>query len=175
MADPRPLTGEPLPLDLLNTRWVENGEERDLLSDPGGVAAWLAGHGFGTPDGERAGAALRSARSVMTGLLDDPAAHTAAFDELLAHGRLRRGYGPDGAVTRPEVDDADLLPAWTAAEALLRLLETRPDRIRRCAHDDCVLHFLDTTRSGTRRWCSMTSCGNRTKANRHYARSRGAT
>jgi predicted RNA-binding Zn ribbon-like protein len=33
-----------------------------------------------------------------------------------------------------------------------------------------VLWFHDTTRSGTRRWCSMTACGNRLKARRHYRR-----
>ncbi|WP_344021310.1 CGNR zinc finger domain-containing protein [Pseudonocardia kongjuensis] len=174
MPDVRPLTGEPLPLDLLNTRWSEGGTEQDLLSTPDGVAAWLAGHGFAGPAGEPVAAALREARAVMTELLDAPAAGTAAaFDRILDRGRLRRGYGPAGAVTRPETGDPAWLPAWTAAEALLRLLETRPERVRRCAHDTCVLHFLDTTRNGTRRWCSMASCGNRSKSNRHYARTRG--
>ncbi|BBG05122.1 MULTISPECIES: CGNR zinc finger domain-containing protein [Pseudonocardia] len=174
MPDVRPLTGEPLPLDLLNTRWIESGTERDLLATPEGAASWLAGHGFDGPAGEPVTAALRRARAVMTDLLDEPGTGTAiAFDELLARGRLRRGYGPGGAVTRPETGDPAWLPAWTAAEALLRLLETRPERVRRCAHDGCVLHFLDTTRNGTRRWCSMASCGNRSKSNRHYARTRG--
>ncbi|MEQ3550440.1 CGNR zinc finger domain-containing protein [Pseudonocardia nematodicida] len=176
MVDPRPLTGEPLPLDLLNTRWISHGDEHDLLASPDGVATWLAAHGLGEHDGERTGAALRQARTVMADLLREPtAAHGVAFDELLARGRLRRGYDPDGdAVTRPETDDPAWLPAWTAAEALLRLLETTPGRIRRCDHDACVLHFLDTSRNGTRRWCSMASCGNRAKSNRHYARTREA-
>jgi predicted RNA-binding Zn ribbon-like protein len=54
------------------------------------------------------------------------------------------------------------------------LLGTAPDRIRSCAHDSCVLHFFDTSRNGTRRWCSMATCGNRAKASRHYARSKDA-
>jgi predicted RNA-binding Zn ribbon-like protein len=33
-----------------------------------------------------------------------------------------------------------------------------------------VLWFYDTTRNGTRRWCSMAICGNRAKAHRHYDR-----
>lgn len=45
-----------------------------------------------------------------------------------------------------------------------------PDRIRRCAHPDCVLFFYDTSKNGTRRWHSMATCGNRTKAARHYAK-----
>jgi predicted RNA-binding Zn ribbon-like protein len=33
-----------------------------------------------------------------------------------------------------------------------------------------VLFFYDTSKNGTRRWHSMATCGNRTKAARHYAR-----
>jgi predicted RNA-binding Zn ribbon-like protein len=35
-----------------------------------------------------------------------------------------------------------------------------------------LLHFYDTTKSGTRRWCSMAVCGNRAKAARHYERAK---
>lgn len=61
-------------------------------------------------------------------------------------------------------------PAWLAADNLLSLLATAPDRIRQCAHPDCVLFFYDTSKNGTRRWHSMATCGNRTKAARHYAK-----
>jgi predicted RNA-binding Zn ribbon-like protein len=39
-----------------------------------------------------------------------------------------------------------------------------PDRmrIRRCGR--CTLHFVDRSRPGNRRWCSMELCGNRSKA-----------
>lgn len=43
-------------------------------------------------------------------------------------------------------------------------------RLRQCAGDDCDWLFLDTSRGGRRKWCSMASCGNRAKARRHYAR-----
>src|ERR1700686_2779093 len=35
------------------------------------------------------------------------------------------------------------------------------NRVRQCAH--CILHFHDTSKKGTRRWCSMQLCGNRLK------------
>lgn len=38
--------------------------------------------------------------------------------------------------------------------------------IGRCADDSCAWLFLDTTRSRTRRWCDMKSCGNRNKVRR---------
>ncbi|WP_301169499.1 CGNR zinc finger domain-containing protein [Brevibacillus nitrificans] len=44
------------------------------------------------------------------------------------------------------------------------------DRIRACEHEDCILHFIDTSKSGKRRWCSMETCGNRHKAAEFYAR-----
>lgn len=43
-----------------------------------------------------------------------------------------------------------------------------------CAGEGCSWLFLDTSRKGNRRWCSMEDCGNRAKAKRHYARQRRA-
>lgn len=43
------------------------------------------------------------------------------------------------------------------------------ERVRECAADDCALMFLDTSRPGSRRWCSMRACGNRVKVARHRA------
>ncbi|NUW46912.1 CGNR zinc finger domain-containing protein [Nonomuraea rhodomycinica] len=39
----------------------------------------------------------------------------------------------------------------------------RAGRVRMCAGDNCYLIFLDTSRPGARRWCSMSRCGNRQK------------
>jgi predicted RNA-binding Zn ribbon-like protein len=56
---------------------------------------------------------------------------------------------------------------WSAGDLLLNA-ERR--RIRRCANEDCLWLFLDESKSGTRRWCDMASCGNRAKARRHYSK-----
>ena len=45
---------------------------------------------------------------------------------------------------------------------------------RICENDTCRWAFYDRSRPGTRRWCEMSSCGNRMKAARHRARIRGA-
>ncbi|MFC5789509.1 CGNR zinc finger domain-containing protein [Agromyces tardus] len=42
-------------------------------------------------------------------------------------------------------------------------------RIRVC-DGDCGLLYLDTSRAGSRRWCSMQRCGNRAKVRAHRAR-----
>jgi predicted RNA-binding Zn ribbon-like protein len=44
-------------------------------------------------------------------------------------------------------------------------------RIRSCAADDCRRVFHDESRTGTRRWCSMSRCGNRAKVRAFRARS----
>jgi predicted RNA-binding Zn ribbon-like protein len=56
---------------------------------------------------------------------------------------------------------------WSAADILVG-----PDcgRIRQCANHSCLWLFLDDSKNGTRRWCSMQACGNRAKAHRHYLR-----
>ena len=65
-------------------------------------------------------------------------------------------------------------PLWPIARAAADLL-TAPElaRVRECpAEDGCGWLFLDTSKNGSRRWCSMEGCGNRAKARRHYARGR---
>ena len=58
---------------------------------------------------------------------------------------------------------------WSAADLL-----TRADRrrVRRCANDACLWLFIDESKAGTRRWCDMSSCGNRAKSRRHYLKTK---
>ncbi len=59
------------------------------------------------------------------------------------------------------------------AESMARLLcEADFRRVRRCEGAGCTLHFLDTSKNGGRRWCSMAGCGNRAKAAQHRAKAR---
>ncbi|WP_051717423.1 CGNR zinc finger domain-containing protein [Streptomyces megasporus] len=175
-ADPRPLRGEPLSLDLLNTRWIENGVRHDLLKDVDGFAVWLAGHGLleRAGAGPEALAAALEAREALGAVVATPGDERAreGLNAVLARGRVLRSLGPDGPAERVEPEDPAWLAAWLAADDYLRLVGTAPDRIRACANDECVLHFYDVSRNGTRRWCSMSGCGNRAKASRHYARTR---
>ncbi|KMO94822.1 CGNR zinc finger domain-containing protein [Streptomyces roseus] len=181
-ADPRPLTGEPVSLDLLNTRWMRDGEIADLfagafgLTRVEGLAIWLRSTGL---DGRfRADAAtlvhLLTAREALARAVADPADESARalVDAVLEHGRIRATLTPEGPGERAEFEDPTWGPAWTAARDYLELLDSAPERIRKCASESCVLHFHDTSRNGTRRWCSMSVCGNRAKASRHYARTR---
>jgi predicted RNA-binding Zn ribbon-like protein len=68
---------------------------------------------------------------------------------------------------KPQLSDLLAPVLWTAGDMLA---EPRRDRVRLCANEKCVWLFLDDSKSGTRRWCAMSSCGNRAKAHRHYER-----
>lgn len=72
----------------------------------------------------------------------------------------------------PQLDDrGSHLLRGTASQALSTIardaidLFSSPlaDRVRICAADDCGLLFVDTSRPGARRWCSMEWCGDRAK------------
>lgn len=54
---------------------------------------------------------------------------------------------------------------WSAGDLLAG---DRLTRVRLCANEKCLWLFLDDSKSANRRWCSMSSCGNRAKAHRHY-------
>ena len=58
-------------------------------------------------------------------------------------------------------------PRHVLALAAVELVRTLPlERTRECA--TCTWIFIDTSRGGQRRWCSMATCGNIEKSRRHY-------
>jgi predicted RNA-binding Zn ribbon-like protein len=74
------------------------------------------------------------------------------------------------------VDQLDA-PLWPLARSAAEMLVSEQDRlrVRECGGDDCRWLFIDTSRNRSRQWCSMSSCGNRRKAKRHYQRVRERT
>jgi predicted RNA-binding Zn ribbon-like protein len=63
-------------------------------------------------------------------------------------------------------DPLDAVAAAVVRSAVDLLTSDGVQRIGRCADETCGWIFFDTTRSGTRRWCDMKSCGNRNKVRR---------
>jgi predicted RNA-binding Zn ribbon-like protein len=102
-----------------------------------------------------------------------------ALNGVLAHtpARVRlcpaaAGYAWQVARLRPATSDLLAPVLWSAADLLTH---PRLARLRRCANDKCLYLFVDDSRNGMRRWCSMSTCGNRAKAHRHYAKHRPAS
>jgi predicted RNA-binding Zn ribbon-like protein len=53
------------------------------------------------------------------------------------------------------------------------LSEPESARIRQC--EECVVHFFDTSKKGSRRWCSMNICGNKLKVAAYQRRKRDSS
>jgi predicted RNA-binding Zn ribbon-like protein len=93
--------------------------------------------------------------------------HLAARYTLVsAQGRVgcaRISIGPDA-------------PSLLLSDICLAIVElfagAKATRIKQCASATCERFFLDESKSGTRTWCSMKTCGNREKAARHYERTK---
>jgi len=173
----RPLTGEPLALDLVNTEWIDAGRRCDLLAEDPGVDGWLRTNRIWIThaDPERLRRNLIEARSALRLILEGDERHRGRrrINVILAGGRVAWQLGD----AEPEVEfevPGYLRPAWLAAYNYLELIRTWPRwRIKSCAHPDCILWFLDTSRNGSRKWCDMRTCGNRYNVQRHYERTHG--
>jgi predicted RNA-binding Zn ribbon-like protein len=63
---------------------------------------------------------------------------------------------------------ADAVLSTVARDAIDLFGGPRASRLKRCQGVNCAIPFVDTSRPGTRRWCSMERCGNRAKARIHY-------
>ncbi|MFT3866757.1 MAG: ABATE domain-containing protein [Solirubrobacterales bacterium] len=70
---------------------------------------------------------------------------------------------PDGQLRRRADDPIAAGLALIARDALALIDSEDLARIRACANADCRVLFIDHSRPGTRRWCSMQTCGNRAK------------
>ena len=81
--------------------------------------------------------------------------------------RAEPGYAWRVEALQPTAADLLVPVLWSAGDLMLR---TGERRVRQCANDKCLWLFLDESKSGTRRWCDMSACGNRAKAQRHYAK-----
>jgi len=94
----------------------------------------------------------------------------AALQTALPHLQIEdRSEGFDWTWARPgEALDSPLWPVARSAADLLTSDEAIA--IRECASETCSWLFVDRSRTRRRRWCDMSTCGNRAKARRHYER-----
>lgn len=88
-----------------------------------------------------------------------------ARDDLVLRGDVAGWRVP---MSTPSVGEVLAPIVWSAADLALAV---RRVRLRLCANEKCRWLFLDDSKAGTRRWCSMSSCGNRAKVHRHSLRS----
>src|SRR5215469_4292961 len=187
--------GNHLVLDFLNTRPVQNGKAVELLPDFDALLRWfqtadLLSSGQADSLRQRWGTSARgqhvveAMRELREKLRKEVFAregggtvHRAAIEELnhlmakypMLTRLMARGKAfPTELWFEPRRPD-DLFAPLAHGAAML-FAEVDRTRVRKCAQ--CVLHFYDISKKGTRRWCSMQLCGNRLKVAAYAARQR---
>jgi predicted RNA-binding Zn ribbon-like protein len=144
--------------------------QRRAVEQPSGAAAALV-------EARRVRAALRALAE--RGRTDQgERAREGALEEI--NRVLGRSVGtrrvealPDGGYVRSFVPVGDAFGGLViplVESAVDSLVRGELVRIHRCADRRCPRVFIDVTRSRTRRWCDMRTCGNRAKAQRSRRR-----
>lgn len=146
-------------------------EPRDLLASPQDLVRWLVAAALLPERAEATKADLQGARELREALyrLVQARIHQAAFEasDLAIVNRW-------AAVPQPVPQLGTLGLAWIGTGVRASLAVVARDgvellggplagRVRACANPGCAILFVDTSRSGRRRWCSMSACGNKAK------------
>ena len=190
--------GIELGLDFSNTVEWRNGDRReDSLETFESLVDWSAEKGVISRDD--APSILRSAREERTEestllravqlretiyRIFSSVAHDRRPDEkdVGALNKFLSAYPVSSSVVRVGQEyswvlvpgsSAEARMLWPVAKSAADLLTSdQLGRVTECANEEegCGWVFLDKTRSGTKKWCSSTGCGNRAKVRAWYDR-----
>jgi predicted RNA-binding Zn ribbon-like protein len=189
--------GNQLALDFLNTRPVLSEGPKELLPDAEALVGWLIASGVLTsPKGKslarkwcntpKAAACLhkllafreRLRATVLRLEAGSPPgdAFISEVNSLLEQhpsvfALRRNGEKLDRNVTF-EPREPDEIWAPIAMEVAELLSVVAPPRVRKC--EACIIHYYDTSKKGSRRWCSMNICGNKVKVAAYQRRNKAA-
>ena len=189
--------GNQLALDFLNTKLILENEPEELLRDAAALERWLIASGIvSSPKNRAMMRAWRDSRQAQVfvqkliafrehlraavlrleaGSLPGDA-FLAELDMLLKEYPQRTKLRKAGSkvvlegLFEPRRPEDVWAPIAAAAAELLAKVE--PSRIRQCESETCVIHFYDTSKKGSRRWCSMNICGNKLKVAAYQRRRR---
>lgn len=159
-------------LDFVATLGSRGQLNLERLRTPGDLERWLAQAGLGAcePASQADLAGAVRLREAIGGLV------------LLEPGRRLPdaarvvNQAAAGSPLIPRLDEtgraSDWVPGGTVTQAMSIIardaigLLSGPliTRVRACAGPDCTILFIDTSRPGRRRWCSMEACGNQAKS-----------
>ena len=174
--------GDHLTMDLLNTIYrTADGTLADSLNSDSDVFRWLGQAGWPVDAADAAAwdGSLVKAAKLLRGAIRTivethragqpvPPGMLAPLNGFLKHARshLELKAGEDGSLqldrswTRKTAEEL-LAPVAESAARLITSSEFA--LVKHCEDAQCVLWFLDRTKSHHRRWCSMAVCGNRNK------------
>ncbi|MEP5758078.1 MAG: ABATE domain-containing protein [Litoreibacter sp.] len=170
--------GNDLALDFVNTRINVETKTHDLIDAPDQLDSWLNEVGIRTKikdwsdtDFELLHDLRDAVQDMLQAVIESRAPAPDALKKInlhLKHHVSQTHLTYDGTAFCIQEDQTDLAPrdamSFLASRTASLLTSTDPNRIKACAAEKCVLVFKDTSKSGRRKWCSMETCGNRTKA-----------
>ena len=184
-------------LDFLNTRLVLADGPKELLPDVDALVRWLVASGLLTRakgkalagkwrDTPQAAVFLRELlrfRERLRAAVVRQEAGFMASDAFIAELNallqqhpgvisLQRKGEKLGLETAFELEKPNDVWAPIATAVAELLSDASPVRLRKC--EACIAHFLDTSKKGSRRWCSMNICGNKFKVAAYRKRKRAA-
>ncbi|CAL9305520.1 CGNR zinc finger domain-containing protein [Streptomyces olindensis] len=171
--------GSVLATSFTGTLSERHGHPVERIPTPQRLVDWLAVYGLAVDS--CTSAQLDLARELRESI--HAAATAAALQEALPASAVRvindrSVQGRAAAILTPEgerrwrfgsasaVEDA---LGVIAADAIGIIAGERDGRLALCASPTCRAAFFDTSRSRTRRWCDMNTCGNREKKARFNA------
>lgn len=174
-----PLVGEPVSIDLVNTRYAVRGRPADGLATPDRLQDWLRQRGFAvddvTPRDLDAACLLRDAiRHIADAVVGGGVPDADAVADL---NRCASAYPrwqelveepTPHALERSGGRPVDAALSAVATDAIVLFGGPMRQQLRACRGPGCILFFIG---DGRREWCTA-GCGNRARAARHYAKSK---
>ncbi|HDY84376.1 hypothetical protein LCGC14_0741230 [marine sediment metagenome] len=169
-----------LSVDLINTEFNVRGELIDLFMSEEDVAEWLDQANIHADFAQELELKKllefrKKARLILTEIIDNESldeGDIASLNDYLknykSHYQLEissEGYQLNNSKTYYSTEE---LIGFFAFELATLLASDQWKYLKRCLNPDCVLMFVDNSRSHKRRWCSMDTCGNRAKVSKHY-------
>lgn len=184
MSNPFVFVGENLALDFVNTEIMVRNQPRDLLASPVDLRDWKSSAQVYHPElgaidfddtGFQQAIILRGAiRHILKSVIKaeiPPTADMEILNQILAAGHLHLEAVGIGQFSQRYIGSENGLLTLATTTATL-LTQRDLSRLHQCKNERCILMFYDTTKSGTRRWCTP-DCQNRARSIEHYQKRRG--
>ncbi len=167
-------------LDLCSTVLWRHSRPVEQLRTPADLARWRSEAGLGHSRPALAEADLADARALREAIYrlvsarirgaGLPARDVAAVNAAARHPARTPRLGPRGELRWDDGEPLSAALSAVARDAIELIGGPLAGRIRECAAPDCAFVFVDTSRSGLRRWCAADRCGNREHVRKHRSR-----
>jgi len=167
-------------LDLCSTVLWRHVQPVEQLRSPADLARWRSEAGLGDSRHALTEADLAEARELREAIYRLvtarilgarlPVRDLATVNAAARHPCRTPRLGPGGELRWGDGEPLTAALSAVARDAIDLISGPQASRLRECAAPDCAFLFVDTSRSGGRRWCAADRCGNREHVRKHRSR-----